>query len=202
MGRWEPNTRERLQGAALDLFSERGFDGTTVADIAERAGLTERTFFRYFADKREVMFAGAAVLEERALAAIASAPRSLGAMETVGIALEAFAEQLPDDTTYARKRYAIVEANAELRERERNKLAHLGESIAAALQARGVKETTAHLASEMAVAVFRIAFRRWLTENEGRTLLDYLRDSLEELRSVAAPRSERPKSVASRRAAG
>jgi AcrR family transcriptional regulator len=187
MGRWEPNARERLQAAALDLFSERGFDGTTVSDIAERAGLTERTFFRYFADKREVMFFGSQLLEERAKAAIEAAPASLGPMEAVGLALDGFAEQIPDDPRYARKRYAIVEANPDLRERERNKLAHLGETIAAALRARGVKETTAHLAAEMAVAVFRIAFRRWLTENEGRTLGAYLGESLDELKRVAAP---------------
>jgi hypothetical protein len=60
MTRWEPNARGRLEQAALALYGERGFENTTVAEIAARAGLTERTFFRHFADKREVLFAGGA----------------------------------------------------------------------------------------------------------------------------------------------
>ena len=79
MGRWEPNARGRLEQAAMELYLERGFDQTTVAEIAERAGLTERTFFRHFADKREVLFAGAGALQELLVSAVAGAPDSGGA---------------------------------------------------------------------------------------------------------------------------
>ena len=89
MGRWQPNAPGRLERAALELYSERGFDRTTVAEIAERAGLTERTFFRYFADKREVLFAGASTLEEFLVASVNDAPAALPPIEAITAALEA-----------------------------------------------------------------------------------------------------------------
>src|SRR6266404_3495471 len=88
MGRWEPNARGRLEQAAMELYRERGFDQTTVAEIAARAGLTERTFFRHYADKREVLFGGSEMLAERLVAAVAGAPDSATALDVVAIALE------------------------------------------------------------------------------------------------------------------
>ena len=85
MGRWEPDSRGRLQEAALALYSERGFDQTTAAQIAARAGLTERTFFRHFADKREVLFGGSALLQERIVAGVAEAPPEDGPLDAVGL---------------------------------------------------------------------------------------------------------------------
>src|SRR6202035_2298884 len=89
MGRWEPNARGRLEQAALELYLERGFEQTTVAEIAKRAGLTERTFFRHFADKREVLFSGAGALEELLVSAVAGAPESSAPMAAVAAGLEA-----------------------------------------------------------------------------------------------------------------
>ena len=89
MGRWEPDARGRLEQAALALYGERGFEQTTVAEIAERAGLTERTFFRHFADKREVLFAGAGALQELLVSTVASAPDSAAPIDAVAAALEA-----------------------------------------------------------------------------------------------------------------
>ncbi|MDQ6790316.1 MAG: TetR family transcriptional regulator, partial [Candidatus Dormibacteraeota bacterium] len=89
MGRWEPDARGRLEQAALALYAERGFEQTTVAEIAKRAGLTERTFFRYFADKREVLFSGAAALQELLARVVAGAPESAAPMEAVAAALDA-----------------------------------------------------------------------------------------------------------------
>src|SRR6516162_2681459 len=91
MGRWEPNARGRLERAALELYAERGFEQTTVAEIAERAGLTERTFFRYFTDKREVLFWGQGALQEIYVSTIADAPDSAAPIEAVAAALEAAA---------------------------------------------------------------------------------------------------------------
>src|ERR1044071_5253707 len=95
MSRWEPNARGRLEQAPLELYTERGFDQTTVAEIAERAGLTERTFFRHFADKREVLFAGASMVQEELVTAVRKAPDSLPAMDAVAAGLEAVAAALP-----------------------------------------------------------------------------------------------------------
>ncbi|MFD9129671.1 TetR/AcrR family transcriptional regulator, partial [Kitasatospora sp. NPDC059571] len=96
MGRWEPNARGRLAEAALGLYGERGYEQTTVAEIAERAGLTERTFFRHYADKREVLFDGSGVLQELFAAAVAGAPESAAPIDAVG------ARAPPGDTPSAR----------------------------------------------------------------------------------------------------
>src|SRR5229473_5383522 len=131
MSRWEPNARGRLEQAALDLYVERGFEQTTVAEIAERAGLTERTFFRHFADKREVLFGRSGELAELLVNNAASSPDSAAPIDVVVAALEAagavFNEQRRD---YSRQRQAIIAANADLRERELIKLASMASAIA------------------------------------------------------------------------
>src|SRR6478735_12019057 len=96
MGRWEPNARGRLEQAALELYVERGFEQTTVADIAARAGLTERTFFRHFADKREVLFSGAGALQELLVSTVAAAPDSMAPIDAVAAAIEAAGALLED----------------------------------------------------------------------------------------------------------
>ena len=85
VARWKPNARSRLEKAALELYSERGFQQVTVAEIAQRAGLTERTFFRHFADKREVLFPADGQLQELLLSALEKAPRSFSAFDAVGV---------------------------------------------------------------------------------------------------------------------
>src|SRR5947209_13683202 len=112
MTRWGPDARGRLMKSALELYAKRGYDQTTVADIAERAGLTERTFFRHFADKREVLFAGSAELQDALVRAVAGAPASLAAIEAVAGGLEAIAAVLPD-VEVARRRQRIIAANPE-----------------------------------------------------------------------------------------
>lgn len=186
MPRWKPDPRTRLERAALDLYSKRGFQQTTVAEIAERAGLTERTFFRHFADKREVLFSGAAVLVERIVGTLDTAPRSLAAIDAVGLAVEAGAALFDDRLDLARKRRAVIVANAELQERERIKLASLASALAEGLQRRGVGAPAAGLAAEMGVAVFRIAFDRWTDAANRRTLSEIIKESLRELKVVAA----------------
>ena len=102
MGRWEPNARGRLELAALELYVERGFEQTTVAEIAKRAGLTERTFFRYFADKREVLFGGSASLQELLVSTVAGAPDLTNPLDAVALAIEAAAARLQERRDYAR----------------------------------------------------------------------------------------------------
>jgi AcrR family transcriptional regulator len=186
MGRWEPNARGRLERAAMELYGERGFEQTTVAEIAARAGLTERTFFRHFADKREVLFWGAGALQELFVTMVASAPESAAPIDAVAAALAAAGAVLQERRDGSRQRQAIIAANTELQERELIKLASLASAIADALRRRGVTDPAASLAAEAGIAVFKIAFERWVSETSQADLPDLIRDSLDELKAVTA----------------
>jgi AcrR family transcriptional regulator len=186
MGRWQPNARGRLEEAALDLYTERGFDQTTVAEIAERAGLTERTFFRHFADKREVLFGGQDALLELFVTTIAEAPESTAPLDAVAAALEASAPAFAERHRLARRRQAVIAANPGLHERELSKLAAMASAMADALRARGVGETAAKLIAEAGVAVFRVAFDRWVNEEHPDDLARYIREAVDELKEIAA----------------
>jgi AcrR family transcriptional regulator len=186
MTRWEPNARGRLAQAALELYSERGFEQTTVAEIAERAGLTERTFFRHFADKREVLFAGAGELQELFVSAVAGAPDSAAPIDAAAAGVEAAAEVLREGRDHSRRRQAVIAANSELRERELIKLASIASATADALRRRGVGEPAASLTAEIAIAVFRIAFEQWVAETNELDLQQLIRASLDELKAVTA----------------
>jgi AcrR family transcriptional regulator len=188
MGRWEPNARGRLAQAALTLYAEQGFEKTTAAEIARCAGLTERTFFRHFADKREVLFYGADSLRDLLVSAIADAPSGSGPMDAVGAALQAVGEMVQENPEPARLRNAVVSANAELRERELIKLAELAATMAGALRDRGIPEPAASLAAETGIAVYRVAFARWISEPGQPDLPEILRESMAELRDVLAGR--------------
>jgi len=186
MGRWEPNARGRLERAALELYSERGFEQTTVAEIAKRAGLTERTFFRHFADKREVLFWGAGSLQDLLVGTVASAPDSAAPIDAVAAAIEAAGALLQERRDYARQRQAVIAANVELQERELIKLASLASAIAGTLRQRGVRDLAASLTAEAGIAVFRIAFERWINETSQRDFPQLIRESLDELKAVTA----------------
>ncbi|MCX5396782.1 TetR family transcriptional regulator [Streptomyces sp. NBC_00102] len=188
MGRWEPNARGRLEQAAMELYGERGFDQTTAAQIAARAGLTERTFFRHYADKREVLFGGAHLLEEAFVDALADTPATAAPMDAMASALESVAAFFADRHAFARQRQAVIASSAELRERELIKLAKLAAALSVTLRERGVPEPAASLTAEAGIAVFKVGFARWVggAENEERPLLDFLRESLVELKAVAA----------------
>lgn len=186
MGRWEPNAHERLQEAAMALFQERGYDRTTVEEIAARAGLTERTFFRYFADKREVLFSGSKDLEKFIVDAIASAPPGMGPLNAVTAALEATAPGFEQRRAHARKRQALITAHAELQERELIKLSSLASAIAKGLRGRGVAKPTASLIAEAGIAIFKNAFERWVEDTKKHDLSHHVRAALAELRLVTA----------------
>jgi AcrR family transcriptional regulator len=186
MSRWQPDARGRLERAAMELFVDRGFEQATVTDIAQRAGLTQRTFFRHFADKREVLFAGSAALQEFMVSAVASAPEDAAPIDAVAAALEGAAGVLQERREYSRRRMAVIAANPELQERELIKLARLAAAIAGALRERGVPDPAASLAAEAGTTVFRIGIDRWHSEAVRRPLLDVIRDSLDELKAVAA----------------
>jgi AcrR family transcriptional regulator len=185
MSRWEPNARERLEQAAMELYAQRGFDETTVAEIAARAGLTERTFFRYFADKREVLFWGSGMLQKFLVEKLAGAPDLAGPVDAVAAALEATGPIFEQRRSFARRRHALILAHAELRERELIKLASLASAIAEALRRRGVPEPGASLAAETGITVFKVAFERWVHDTKRRNLAKHVRESLSALRAVA-----------------
>ena len=189
MGRWEPDARGRLAKAALALYAEQGFEKTTVAEIAKQAGLTERTFFRQFADKREVLFYGMEMLRDLLVRAVADAPASATAMDAVSAAFQAAGAMLQENSERVRLRDAVVSANAELRERELIKLAAFASAVAAALRDRGVPEPAASLAAETGVAVFKVAFARWASEPGQPDLPGTFRESMAELRDVLADRA-------------
>src|ERR1700733_9317722 len=194
MGRWEPNARGRLAQAALTLYAEQGFEQTTAAEIARSAGLTERTFFRHFADKREVLFYGSDAVQGLLVHAVADAPPGAGPMDAVSAALHAVGAMIQETPEPARLRFAVVSANPELRERELAKLAEFAAAIAGALRDRGVPELAASLAAETGVAVYRVTFARWIGDQAERDgparadLPELLRESLAELGDVLANR--------------
>jgi len=186
MGRWEPNARGRLMQAAFALYGERGFEQTTVAEIAERAGLTERTFFRHFADKREVLFAGADALQELLVSTVAKAPGSLAPIDAAAAGLEAAGALIQEGGELARQRQAIIAVSVELQERELIKLASLASALAKALRRRGVEDPVASLTAEAGIAVFKVAFERYVGETDQRDLPRLIRESLDELKAVTA----------------
>ncbi len=177
----------------MELYRERGFDETTVADIAARAGLTERTFFRSFADKREVLFQGSSRLTDLLVGGVVGAPKSATPLEAVTAAFEATAPFFEERRDYARRRQALISGHAELRERELIKLASLASAIGEALRRRGVPAPAASLAAEMGIAIFKIAFVHWVGDSKRRDLAHHVRESLRELRAVtiAGPRRAR-----------
>src|SRR3979490_1496841 len=171
----------------MELYTERGFESTTVAEIARRAGLTERTFFRHFADKREVLFAGADRLQELMVGAVSSAPQDAAPIEAVPAGVGAAAPVLPE-RAYARMRHALIARNPILQERELIKMASLATGFAKALRQRGVREPAASLTAEAGVAVFRISFERWVGGDDELDLLELIRESFEELRLLTISR--------------
>jgi AcrR family transcriptional regulator len=185
VARWQAGTSGRLREAALQLYIERGFEQTTVAEIAGRAGLTARTFFRHFADKREVLFAGSADLEAGLASALDAAPADATPMEAVAAALDAAAEFLGGDRQHSSQRQSVINANPELRERELIKMAALAGALAGGLRRRGVPEPDASLAAEAGIVVFRVAFETWVGGTGDVGLGVVMRESLDRFRSVA-----------------
>jgi AcrR family transcriptional regulator len=186
MARWEPDSQGRLVEAAVVLFEEHGFDQTTVADIAERAGLTERTFFRHFSDKREVLFFGASALEELLVVTTVTAPAAATPIESVTLALEAAGDLFSERREFSLRRQRIISSSTELQERELIKLASLATSLDGALRQRGVPDPMAGLTGEIAIAVFKIAFERWVTEPNPPDLARVIRESFSQLRAVTS----------------
>lgn len=187
MSRWLPDAAGRLQQAALELYAERGYEETTVAQIAERAGLTERTFFRHFADKREVLFRGSEQLQQLIVDAVDAAPAAAAPIEAIAAGLEAAGELFDAPTRpFSLRRQNVIDANPGLQERSMVKFAALAAALTDALRRRGVEEPAAALTAETGVAVFRVAFDRWVHDDSGQDYAQLVREGIAELRAVTA----------------
>ncbi|QUQ65790.1 TetR/AcrR family transcriptional regulator [Kutzneria sp. CA-103260] len=185
MSRWEPNARTRLERASLELFVERGYDNTTVAEIAERAGLTKRTFFRHFADKREVLFGGQEILSRLFTEAIAGAPASATPLETIAAALAAVAPIFNlDRFELVLRRQEVIAAHTDLQERELLKAATLTAVMAEGFRARGLADLAAGVAAELGQLAFRTAFFRWVASG-GREFVHIAKEVVADLQTAA-----------------
>ncbi|MFI9160865.1 TetR/AcrR family transcriptional regulator [Kitasatospora aureofaciens] len=189
MARWEPGARERLVMAAVDLFTEQGYDATTVAQIAERAGVTKSTFFRHFPDKRELLVAGQETLSRLLTEGIAEAPDDAGPLEAVAAGLERASSTMgPMNRELAPRLKAAVAASVELQERDALKTVSLAAAMTTALVARGLSDPAAALASELGVLAFKRGFAEWSEgDRDGKDeLTGYVLAALDELRTVSA----------------
>src|ERR1700684_2985369 len=163
MPRWEPQARDRLRDAALELFLAHGFDNVTVAQIADRAGLTRRTFSRYFTDKRDVLFAGSERLPGLLAEALGQANSTLTPFEALLTALADVGAVLgPRVAPHAAQRREVIARSPELQERGRTKFADVADALAGALRQRGMDPPDATLLAEVGVAIFRSGFDRWV----------------------------------------
>jgi AcrR family transcriptional regulator len=186
MARWEPNARERLERAALALFVEHGYDATTVTEIADRAGLTKSTFFRHFADKREVLFGGQDMLTQLFSDAVRTAPPSATTVDCLAAALESAAVAFtPDRHDLAPQRRAVIAANTELQERELLKRARFASAMADALRARGAGDVAARLAAEVGVLAFSAAYARWAAPENRQSFIQIAHAALRDLQACA-----------------
>lgn len=187
MARWQPNASQRLVAAALDLFAERGYENTTVIDIAQRAGLTKSTFFRHFPDKREVLF-GRDTMTALLADGIAAAPPAATPLEAVANALDAIGREAftPDRREIIARRRAVIDSHPELQEREALKGLALTAAVTAALRRRGVPDLTARVAAELGALAMKIAFERWSDTADGDDFGELARRTLRDLREAGA----------------
>ncbi|MDT0612208.1 TetR/AcrR family transcriptional regulator [Streptomyces lancefieldiae] len=189
MARWQPGATQRLVVAAVDLFTEQGYDATTVTQIAERAGVTKSTFFRHFSDKRELLVAGQETLSRLLADGITEAPASASPLQAVAAGLERASSVMgPANRELGPRLKAAVAASTELQERDALKSVGLAAAMTAALIARGVAEPTAHLAGELGVLAFKRGYAQWSEGDRDDTegLAPHALAALEDLRAATA----------------
>jgi len=182
--RWRPDAQTRLEAAALELFAENGYDHTTVSDIAQRAGLTKRSFFRYFPDKREVLFAGTETLSGLLRQSVESSPTDDQPWTVMTSALINSGELLTAERALSQLRRAVIADNPELREREVLKTAQLEDLLVGFLGERGVDASDARYLARLALVVLQQAFNYWLDEAPGLPFADFVTRAVDDLRNA------------------
>ncbi|OHV50147.1 MULTISPECIES: TetR/AcrR family transcriptional regulator [unclassified Pseudofrankia] len=187
MARWQPNASERLVAAALELFEDRGYEHTTVVEIAERAGLTKSTFFRHFQDKREVLFGGD-TMTGLLVGGIAAAPATATPFEAVAHALDAVGREAftPARREFSARRRAVIATNPELQEREALKGLGLTASMTDALRRRDVPDLTSCVAAELGALALKIAYERWSDTTNGDDFSEVARQTLRDVHAASA----------------
>ena len=178
--------RLRLQQAALELYEQHGFDQVTTAEIAARAGVTERTFYRHFADKREVLFNGERALLDALLAGVADAPSALAPLPALLWSFRTLVPLMEGNRRVSVPLQRVIAATPALRERAQMKSAILTDTLATALRDRDVPEPTASLAARIGVAAFNHIGAIWIRHPD-QSLDKLLSDTFEELSALAAP---------------
>ncbi len=184
MPRSGEDARRRLQGAALELWSERGYERTTTAEIAARAGVTDRTFFRHFPDKREVLFDGAGEMRDALVRAVEAAPAALSPLKALQHAFAAVGPMLEQNRDHYAVRERVIAQTPALQERQLAKMADLMGAVSAGLVARGLEEGRARLTTQAAMAAFAYATTAWTADSEG-SLETHLDQAFETLRAVS-----------------
>lgn len=186
MSRWEPGIRERLQEAALNLFAEQGFENTTVAEIAGRVGVNRRTFFRNFADKRDVLFSYVETLQGQLCDAIEESPTELAPLDAIAAALTHL-DQLMAPRQYLRQRQAVIAASPELTERELIKFDALTTAFHEGLLRRGVVDSVGRLAAQAGMTIYRISFDRWISPDNEEEMSLIVKEVLSQFRVAVMP---------------
>ncbi|WP_371404776.1 TetR/AcrR family transcriptional regulator [Kribbella sp. NBC_00662] len=188
MARWQPGARERLVLAAVDLFADQGYDATTVAQIAEKAGVTKSTFFRHFPDKRELLVAGQETLCRLLVEGITEAPEDAAPVDAIAAGLERASSAMgPMNRELGPRLKAAVAASTELQERDALKSVGLAKAMTDALLTRGVPDPVAHLAAELGVLAFKRGYTEWMQlEHDEAGLAPHALAALAELRAASA----------------
>jgi AcrR family transcriptional regulator len=187
MPRWEPHARERLEAAALELFAVRGYQAVTVPEITQRAGLTKASYFRYFADKREVLFFGQALVVDAIRHGVEAAADGASPRQQVEGALDAAAVLFtPERRARAAARQLIIDSEPDLRERLTNKRGAIADAIAAAMRERGETSLTALVASHLGLLAFIAAHQRWVASTDGDNFAASARDCFDDAVKAAA----------------
>jgi AcrR family transcriptional regulator len=182
-----------LQQAALELFRERGYDQTTAAEIAARAGVTERTFFRHFADKREVLFGASDDLRAALVEKIFQAPDVAEPLQVVTLVLAEFNWESLESRDFQRQRHAVIAANPELLERDLIKHLSIAVGFTDALRQRGVDADIAQLAARVGIQMFITAYGHWLEAGDKADLAT-ISESVMSLLATIVPTSAMPPS--------
>lgn len=182
--------RRRLHEAALALFRDRGYDQTTAAEIAARAGVTERTFFRHFPDKREALFEGEAGFRDSLVEAIAHAPPGLSPLQVLREAYRAVEGWAEANRPLAEPLHEVIEKTPALKERQLAKTAALQASLAEALQRRGVEPRLAAMAIQAVLAALAYAAASW-KDAPGSRLGPHIDRAFKALEELTAPSGSR-----------
>jgi AcrR family transcriptional regulator len=181
--------RRRLQLAALELYRDRGYEPTTAAEIAAKAGVTERTFFRHFSDKREVLFDGDAAFSEALTSAVRHAPPALGPWDTLFLAFRSVEQMFVENRPFSEPRRRIIASSPPLQERELAKVRSLIVALASVLHQRGVPDPMANLAAQVGMAALSHAVAMWLNDGSG-DLGNHIVRAFHDVRDLSSSSSE------------